>query len=238
MDVAYFLKKRTDFIRFFYDASAPSFVEIRRRIEEEEPPYVPAIDYGEDSEPPFLDEWMDTATAEQILGLACISLLSDSLKQYFLTLQKRVIGFRFDDGRTPSKIGFVPAYIEALGEILDTDWSDCPANLGVIEQIALARNRGQHGTDLMTFDVTHDGKTLGKYPAPFFATPAEVKDWPREPGSLPWFFAPRIQITHENLLGAISEVEKLADWIDTRRENIFRWRENEIARTQMMEGET
>lgn len=237
MDVAYFLRKRTEFIRFFYDASASSFSEIRRRIEAEEPPYVPPTNYSEDPEPPFLEEWIDAATADQILGLACISLLSDALKQYFLTLRKRVAGFQFDDGGAASKLGLVPDYVEALGKILDTDWSDCPANLAIIEQVVLARNRGQHGMELMTFDVKHDGKTLGKYPAPFFATSAEIRDWPQEVDPLPWLFGPRLEVTRENLFQAIAEVEKLADYIDTRREYIFKWRENETAKAQTTKGE-
>lgn len=231
MDATYFLKKRTDFIRFYYDTSAPAFAEVRRCIDEELPPYDDPP-YSEDPEPAYLEEWMDTETAEQILGIACVSLLSDALKQYFHTLQKRVIGFRFEDNRALTKNGFVPAYLEALGEILDTDWSDCPAKLDVIEQIVLARNRGQHGADLMTLDIMHDGKTLEKYPTPFFASSDELKDWPREPGSLSWFVMPRVKITRDNLFEALSEVDTLADWIDSRLDKVREWREAQRMKTE------
>src|SRR5260370_24616303 len=123
MDAVYFLKMRTDFIRFYYDTSTKPFAEVRRCIEEKLPPYENPR-FSEDPEPPYLKEWMDTATAEQILGLAWASLLSGSLKLYFRTLQRRVIGFAFEDERTAFKRGFVAAYVGALGDILETDWSD------------------------------------------------------------------------------------------------------------------
>lgn len=215
MDAGYFLKKRTNFIRFYYDTGIPAFAEVRRCIEDELPPYDDPP-WSDDGEPAYLDEWMDTATAEQILGLSCVSLLSDSIKLYFHTLQRRVIRFQFQDERAAFKKGFLAANLQALGEILELDWSECPADLGIIEQIVLARNRGQHGTDLTSLDVVHDGKTLEKYPAPLFASESELKDWPRTEGSLSWFLMPRLKVSKENLFEALEEVETLADWLDSK----------------------
>jgi hypothetical protein len=88
---------------------------------------------------------MDAETAKDLLGLSAVSLLSDTLKLYFQTLQNRVIGFEFGEAEKAlaKKQGFVAAYIAVLGDILDTNWSDCPVRLDVIEQVVLARNRGQ-----------------------------------------------------------------------------------------------
>lgn len=118
--------------------------------------------YSEDPEPPYLDKWMDADTGIQIVGLSCVSLLSDSLKLYFGTLQHRVIGFRFADEESEKKAfkkGFVAAYTGILDHILDTNWSDCPADLKIIEQVVLARNRGQHGGDLTSFYVSYPSST-------------------------------------------------------------------------------
>jgi hypothetical protein len=229
MDAVYFLKKRTDFIRFYYDTSAKPFAEVRRCIKEKLPPYDNPPS-NEDPEPPYLKEWIDTATAEQILGLACVSLLSDSLKLYFQTLQRRVIGFAFEDERTAFKRGIVAAYVGALGDILETDWSDCPADFAVIEQIVLARNRGQHGGDLTTFDIAHDGKMLEKFPQPFFARADERENWSLEDGSLSSFLMPSIKVTRDNLFAALDHVERLAEWIDSRMERAWHWRETQRSR--------
>ena len=69
MDVDFFLKRRTAFIRKFYDAAVKGFLETQRLIETEEAPYEPPYS-GEDSdgEPPFLEEWIDSDTSIQIIG--------------------------------------------------------------------------------------------------------------------------------------------------------------------------
>lgn len=231
MDAVYFLKNRTDFIRFYFDESVKPFAEIKRCIEEVLPPFNNPP-YSEDPEPAFLEEWMDAGTAEQICGLACVSLLSDSLKLYFHTLQKRVIGFTFDEYESKLfKRGFVAAYLAALGEILSTDWSDCPADLSVIEQIVLVRNRGQHGGDLTSFDITHDRKMLERHPQPFFASEDEQRDWKREEGSLSWFLMPNIEVTRDNLFKAIDQVELLVDWIESRMDKAREWRSAQRSHT-------
>jgi len=52
MDIEYFLKSRTAFIRYFYENSVRPFKEITIAIENEEEPYIPP--YSEDDEPPFV----------------------------------------------------------------------------------------------------------------------------------------------------------------------------------------
>src|SRR5437588_360489 len=166
MDATYFLKRRTRFIRYLYTEGAKPFTEIQQRIENSLPPYDDPP-YGEDPEPPYLEDWMEAGTARDVLAMSCLSLLSDTLKLYFETLRSRVIGFSFTQPEKIFRDGFVAAYKAVLGEILDTDWRDCPADLALIEQVALARNRGQHGSSLLSLDVTHDAKTLTKHPRPF-----------------------------------------------------------------------
>jgi hypothetical protein len=225
MDATYFLKQRTAFIRFLYAEGVKPFDDMRSRIEKSEPPF-DNPPYSEDPEPPFLAEWMDADTAKDLLGLHAVSLLSDSLKLYFQTLQKRVIGFEFGASEKAlfNKRGFVGAYIAALGVILGTDWSDCPVRLDVIEQVVLARNRGQHGTDLTSLDLRHDNGTLTKHPKPFFASDSEWKTWQDAGGSPDSVFAPGLEVTQDRLLLAIDEVEKLADWIDARLDKAHEWR--------------
>lgn len=227
MDAGWFLKERTRFIRYFYDHSTAAFVEIKAAIEEGRPPFDdPPFD--ETGEPAFLAEWSDAQSAIDIAGLACVSLLTDSLKLYLETLKSRVIGFNF--GGTPEdlkglwKPGWVSVYKQALGEILGTDWSDCPADFAVLEQVVLARNRAQHGTDLTSLRVTHDSKTLGKFPRPFFANNAEVDAHEPADGAWAYIFNPAVEVRRDTLFAAIGEAETLADWIDAQGERVWAWR--------------
>jgi len=227
VDVAYFLRERTNFIRFYYDQCAIPFAKIKYQIENDLPPFDDPP-YSEDPEPPYLDKWMDADTGTQIVGLSCVSLLSDSLKLYFGNLQHRVIGFSFGDKESEKKAfkkGFVAAYTDILGDILDTDWSDCPADLKIIEQVVLARNSGQHGGDLTSFLVSHDKHTLNKHPRPFFANEQERESWTEVDGAAASsFLMPSVGVTREALFAAIEHVEKLADWIEGRMDKASDWR--------------
>lgn len=225
MDTAYFLRERTALIRFYFDTAAPAFRRVQEAIEMGRPPFDDPP-YSEDGEPAFLDEWLDAQTALQVLGLSCVSLLSDSLKLYFHALQHRVIGFRFDDAETKTfKHGFLTAHLAALGSILETDWTDCPVDFGVIEQVVLARNRGAHGDDLASLTVLHDSRTLQKHPRPFFADKSEWELIGRDLNTLTSLATPSVTITRDNLFAAISEVEALADWIESRIDRAHAWRE-------------
>ncbi len=57
MEVLFFLKERTKFIRHFYETAGESFRETKRQIEAGEPPF-DNPPYSEDGEPPYLEERM------------------------------------------------------------------------------------------------------------------------------------------------------------------------------------
>jgi len=223
MDATYFLKSRTAFIRAFYGTGAQSFDSVKRRIEDGHPPF-DNPPYSEDPEPAYLEEWMDAEASVEVLGLASISMLSDSLKLYLNTLAERVIGFSFKNPKVAFRYGFLPAYFDALGEILATDWSDCPVDRALIEQIVLVRNRGQHGGDLTSFTVTHDRSMMEKHPRPFFVSDGELSMLTSEDGSLGSLLLPTVRVSAAGLERAIQEVDALADWIDGRMDRAHDWR--------------
>jgi hypothetical protein len=225
VDVGFFLKRRTELIRFFYTEGVKPFLEIHCKIEQglspfDDPPY------SEDPEPPFVEEWMNAATGIELVGQSCVSLLSDALKLYFNTLQKHEIGFAISETEKSlaKEQGFVALYKKTLGEILDTDWADCPASFDVIEQVVLARNRSQHGSDLISHHVRHDSDTLRKHPRPFFARDEELKAWEEAGGNEESYFVPMLEITQEKLFAATYEIDKLVDWIDGRMDKAWEWR--------------
>ena len=217
MDAAFFLHRRTDFIRRYYSVSVEPFREIQRKINAEENPFdepPPSFDpeYGE---PAFLEEWIQAGEAAQVVGRSAVSLLSDSLKLYFKALEQQ-LSFRLSrDGQaTATKEGFLEAYKKAVGEVLETDWINCPVRFDVIEQVVLARNRSQHGVHLSILGARHDPKTLTKHRDLIFASEGELKMWVDEGADPATWLAPRLEITEEGIGAAITEVETLAAWID------------------------
>jgi hypothetical protein len=225
MDAAYFLKRRIEFVRFFFTEGQAAFDRVRLNIEEGKPPYDNPV-YDDNPEPPFLEEWMTAETALQIVGQTSVSLLSDALKLYFRTMQSRVIGFSIsrEAEATAKKTGWVALYRDAFGLIFDTDWKDCPADFQIIEQVVLARNNSQHGNELTSHRIVLDPKTLARHPQPWFASEEEVTAWQEYGGGTSSFLAPALYVSQERLFTAADHIEKLADWIEARMHRVTKWR--------------
>jgi len=223
-ETTWFLRYRTDFIRSYYETAAEPFRAIVCKIEAGEPPFdhPPGV---EDGEPPFMEQWSNAETALDVLGQSCVSLLSDTLKLFFDDWSSRIVRFSLDphEKAIMKKEGFVAAYRAALGEIFDTDWSDCPVRFDIIEQVVLARNRAQHGASLMTLRISHDPRTLGRHPVPHFARASEAEAWADGDGEWSPFMAPAVSVSRETLFTAIDEIERLADWLDAEIDRAWRW---------------
>lgn len=212
MDVYFFLKQRTDLIRHFYDAAAAPFVETKKRIEDKLPPFdnPPFDDSGE---PAFLTEWLQADVEQELVGRAAVSMLSEALKQFFVTLEQCTwanppCAQCFKDA---FKSGFIDGYTKCFTDIFKLDWSTCNANLDVLKQVVLARNRAQH-SELVMDHLTHDSKSLQAYPRPFFVHP---KDEGLD-SDVTSFLSPTIHISRENLFEAIEHVEQLAFWLQKK----------------------
>ncbi len=228
MDLAFFLKERTSFVRSFYAEGRKPFDAIMQQIEDEVPPFKPPPcdpEYS-DGEPPFLKEYLDADMAVNVLGQTCVSMLSDTLKLYFQELE-REFGFKPTEEAKRElfkKEGFLNGYKKVLTEILDTDWKDCPVDFGILEQIVLVRNRAQHGGNLMGFDIFHTTDMLDKNPELFLVDPREktmAREHEKDEGT---WFKPSIQVSQAELLKAIEEIERLANWIAERQGFAHAWR--------------
>lgn len=216
MEVLWFLKQRTQFIRRHYQTAAFPFREIIQKIEAEEPPYEPP--YSEDGEPAFLTEWIEANTSLEILGAACVSMLSEALKLYFHTWERelRIECQKHlpDEFSRKKGKGFVNGYKVCFGHVLKTDWSDCPADFSLIEQIVLARNDAQHHQEITDLRLRHGGKLRQQHPRPFFLSEhehhlIESEDYVE----YPWSNLPLV-VSEEALFEAIRHVEMLAEWVE------------------------
>lgn len=214
MDVLYFLKERTRLIRQYYEQAAQPFSETIRRIEAEEEPFVPP--YSEDPEPAFLVEWVEANELLEVTGRSCVSMLSASL-QLYLNTWDRMLGlqckaqFKTDFKRD----GLISGYRQCLAARLALDWKDCPADLAIVEQVVLARNRDQHPDSITTLRVTHADQDRARYPRPFFLNDKEAELYDNGDVTSLWM-SPNLHVPREKLMAAISNVESLCDWLEEK----------------------
>lgn len=211
MDIEYFLKSRTAFIRYFYENSVRPFKEITIAIENEEEPYIPP--YSEDDEPPFLEEWTYAQHGVETVGHACISLLSSAL-HLFLKSWKRRLKNKMKFNANFKKKGWFNGYKQIFNE-LELPLSQCSANLDIVEQITLARNRVQHPEELAQLGVDHSESDLKKFPKPFFAHETELKMASLDGDvSATWWLRPSVKSSKEKIFEAINQVELLCAWLE------------------------
>lgn len=213
MDVQYFLNRRVDFIRQFYEMSAAPFIERKRQIEAEEEPFVPP--YSEDPEPPFLAEWLEAEESLQVLGRTCISMLAAVFHLYFKTWERQ-IGIPVDASlKGDFKNGWFNGYKAYFERHFKIRFADSPAQIGVLEEIVLVRNRAQH-PESITMDSSHYSESdLKKLSHPFFIDENDASLFSEiEEGERAWLMLPSIRVTAEKLLTALSEVIRFAEWLE------------------------
>lgn len=214
MDVLFFLKERTRLIRQYYVHAASPFNEIIRKIEAGEEPYVPP--YSEHGEPPFLSEWIEADELREVTGRCCLSMLSASLQLYFRTWERNLglscgKTFRAEFGDR----GIVGGYRACLASSAGIDWSQCPADLEIIEQVVMARNRDQHPESITTVRVTHTEKDRQRFPRPFFMNEREAVLF-EDGDEPPLFMSLSVHVTSDKLMTAIDQVEQLCEWLEER----------------------
>tara|TARA_R110001583_G_scaffold94384_7_gene237897 strand:+ start:6675 stop:7337 length:663 start_codon:yes stop_codon:yes gene_type:complete len=212
MDIEFFLKERTKFIKYFYETSLAPFNKIIDDIEKGNEPYIPP--YCEDGEPPFLSEWIDANSGIETCGNHALSMLASSLQLYLKAWVDRLDkyhGMTFEVNF--KKKGWFNGYCEIFKEI-KMDLSECPADLNIIEQIPLARNRIQHPDEITTVNTSHSWSDLSKHPNPYFVKESEVNFTSSQDGQS-WLFPPTIAPTEEKIQEAISNVESLCSWLES-----------------------
>ena len=219
MDVLFFFRKRTVFIRTFYEDASSVFVNRMSMINNREHPYdAPDDGLYEDDEPPFLSEWAGAEKSMDVLGLACVSMLSESLHAYLLAWESEVgILWEQDERARLFKRRGVKGYVAELRGLTSPPWEDCPADLDLIEQIALARNAAHHPERITDLIPHHRRSDLEKHPRPFFMNEFESKFLEGELAEIS-FLVPRVRVSKDQLMHVLDEAEKLAIWLDGKRE--------------------
>ncbi|MGY2905243.1 hypothetical protein [Bradyrhizobium sp. URHC0002] len=223
MDVNWFLKKRTKFIRQYYVVAIAPFETIKSQIENGEEPYEPP--YSEDGEPPFQVEWSDADTSVQVVGRMCVVMLSESVKLYFQTWEE-LLGVKCQLALTQlfKKKGFLAGYKECFRQVADLDWDECPADLSIIEEIVFARNvAAHHNGHLGSMSARYSKEVRVKLESPLFLHDYEKRALNEDQKSVFTFLRSELVITGETLDEAVRHVELLVDWMEPQLQEV-RWR--------------
>jgi hypothetical protein len=207
MDVGYFLKERTKFIREYYAVAVMPFENIKSKIESGEQPWEPP--YSEDGEPPFQVEWSDADTSVQVVGCTCVTMLSESMKLYFQTWEE-LLGVKCQRALAPlfKMQGFLAGYKECFREEAELNWDECPADLSIVEQIVLARNvAAHHNGHLGSMSVRYPREVREKLKSPLFLHDYEKIALDEDQKSVFTFLRSELIITKATLDEALLHVE-------------------------------
>lgn len=216
MDVLWFLQQRTEFIRFYYETSAQTWLEIQRKIQCEEPPFDDPP-YDESGEPPYLTEYGQAEDGLTILGRSCVSMLAGSMQLYFKAWECE-LGIKMDDKlrKRIFKKGILKGYRVMFEHFTQIPWCGAPSNLEILEQVTLARNDDQHGGHITTVHADHDEDNRARFGERLlFVSDMDRKLWSHDPetiGNL--FFGTHVIVTTGALFRAIGELETLVQWLE------------------------
>jgi hypothetical protein len=222
MDVLYFLKERTGFIRRFYNAAEGAFAETKRKIRDEEAPFdlCPPGFNPEDGEPPFLEEYTDADAGQEFVGQSSVSFVASSLKLFFDEMRHELT--RFHDGGVPAfdracakNHGILAANRQWFAE-MGIPFEQSGADLAIVEEVILTRNAVQHPDSIGSMTPYLRGQQVRRRPFPWFAHPCEelgvspenIEDLER--------FSWMLSITREKFLHAVDQVDVLCEFVSRR----------------------
>lgn len=216
MDVFYFFNRRLEFIRQFYDTASAPYVECKRKIEDEEEPFVPQ--HSEDFEPTYLAEWIEADESLHVLAYSCISMLAAALHLYLETwVSQSRVPVDEEVKKSFKKLGWFPGYKTHYSQRFKIDFNVCPENLQLLEEVVLARNRFEHPPSITSIRTKYSDWDLKKLPHPFFVNEREAALFAdAEEGERAWFIPPTLHASEDQLLAAITVVESFAKWFEAQ----------------------
>lgn len=164
MDILAMLRDKLGFIRRLFESSVGPFLETIRKIENYEEPYT--APGWEDAEPPFLTEWLDAKESVNILGQCCLCLAQSSAKDFLVAFVER-------SGKPlPAKKSgesWFEAFKRFFRDEYGIDWEKTGVDLGLLEQINLARNDIQHEGRPYDMARLQNQKHAQRFPDSIFA---------------------------------------------------------------------
>ena len=215
VNVRYFLSLRIGFIRQFYTTASTPYIERKSKIEAEEEPFIPP--YSEDGEPPFLEEWIESDESLHILAYSCVSMLAAALHLFFESWVKQS-GIAVEESLKKlvfKKQGWFAGYKTHFAQHFNVAFEDGPANLEILEEVVLARNRIEHPSSITSRRTQYADSDLKKLRHPFFVDERESALLTDADDDKSWLMPPTLHVTEAQLFAAVSEVERFSEWFET-----------------------
>jgi hypothetical protein len=129
-----------------------------------------------------------------------------------------MLGLRFRDD---DDVGWFAMYLKGFKETAKIDWKSSPANMKLIREAVLVRNRHQHPDVIISMGVRHREEDLKHRSKMFFVGDAEIEMLRDINGEAAvsasfgkWLIEPTVYVDKAKLFTAIEEVEKLCDWLE------------------------
>ena len=169
-----------------------------------------------DGEPPFTAEWQEAEDSLQVLGYTCLSMLSNSLKLYFTTVEREYRFCAHKEFKSEFKKGFFAGYSAFFSNRLGINFASAPCNLALLEEITLIRNTFEHPTDIFFHQVWHPAYQT-KSQSMFFCRDNERKAWEEvkdEEGA--WLMPPRAHIDKDRLFEALDNTHNFCVWFEDK----------------------
>ncbi len=203
-----------------YDGAAGVFIETKRKIEAGEAPYEPPdFDPERDyPEPPYIEEWADADQFQDVIGQACLSIVSASLQDYFKeNLQRRGIAeeaekYISQQRRKVKGESWLNRYIWFFGEAFSIDWSKSPIPIEQLEEINLARNSVQHGPPGLGLNRYQYKPHRERFPTGLF-----MSEFDRTAAKEDGYERPRVHlhVSSEALYETIRRVETFCEFVES-----------------------
>lgn len=204
MDIEVFVNERIQFARYFYSEGIKPFKETITSIENEQPPYVPV--YSESGEPQFITEWTQANDGIESIGLASISMLSSAMQLYLKGWIARK-EMRLSQKHVGQGKGWFHKLINTI-EHYGVDFTNCPIDVDVLEQMVLARNRTQHSEDITSNSVVHLKKDLKRFQSPVFVDASGIAVTNN------WFDWVRVYVDEAIFNDVAGTLQKFCSWLE------------------------
>jgi hypothetical protein len=198
-------QNKLQFISWFFGLATAPFIGIKRKIENGDHPYNLSAWSEESSAPPFATEWLEADQAIQLQGQLCLNLLQRSLMEY-LDETVRLSSFEPPQKKNNWFKSFKKWFLDA-----GVDWNASGADLSLIEELTLARNRIQHGSDFDSHSLLkqQDEDYRARFPDALFQDDYEAQVFSD--------FGPQLrhlELTKDKLNTAIEEMMRFTNFIE------------------------
>lgn len=215
MDVLGIFRDKLKFIQWFYERASEPFRTAKRQIEHREGAFhedPPGFD-PENGEPPYIEEWVESDTALNVLGQSCLCLIQTSFRDFLDAFIDR-------SGRQPPSIkgNWFKKYAKFFKATYGIDWNKAPVDLTLIEDVSLTRNSIQHSEHPGRFYAVARKQTIEhrrRYPESIFADEMERTLFPAHMSKEPY----KIRVTQESLYSALDAIEKFCSYLEEQINN-------------------